>query len=247
MEDLLPRRRSVPLAGLPYCTAHLGGLLAMARGAAIRTPVLRRPALALERALERYTAWRANAFDRRFGTDTAVDLGAGHGFPVNRDFLREMLRALPAHPEDYLFVDVAAGAGRAVLLAAELPFQRVVGLDRSPENCDRARRNAERFGAARRRILRVDVVQTAFTGWELPAVPTVFFLDGPLVGPEAQPAIEHVEASLARYPRRTFVVYRKPTEALAARLDGSSRLQLVRATPFWRIYRNHPTVNGVRL
>lgn len=247
MEDVLQRRRSPGLAGLPYCTAHLGGLLAMLRGAAARTSLLRRPAEALERCLARYTAWRAGAFDRRFGTDTSMDQGEGQGFPVNRDFLREMLRALPAHAEDYLFVDVAAGAGRAVLLAAELPFQRVVGLDPSPENCQRARRNAERFGAARRRILRVDVIDSAFVGFELPAVPTVFFLDGPAVGPHAQPAIEHVEASLARYPRRTFVVYRKPTDALVARLEASSRLQLVRATPFWRIYRNRPTINGVQV
>ena len=62
-------------------------------------------------------------------------------------------RSRPDAPiEAFTFVDVGAGMGRAVLLAAELPFKAVVGVELNPTLAGIARRNAAMW---RRRAGRV--------------------------------------------------------------------------------------------
>ena len=97
-------------------------------------------------------------FDRMFGVDTdgatnntthLRDLEISspnwvHSYdyiPVKPDRFRSALSALAIPHERFLFIDFGCGKGRAVLLAAELPFQRVVGVDFSQELVAIARNN----------------------------------------------------------------------------------------------------------
>ena len=81
--------------------------------------------------------------------------------------------------EQTTFVDVGAGMGRAVLLAAELPFRQVVGVELHPALVRIARRNLSAWRAAGRthssgRIVVRDAVDFAF-----PPGPCVAFLFNP--------------------------------------------------------------------
>jgi len=61
---------------------------------------------------------------------------------VFQALVRRWLRSRPAGAiEDYSFIDVGAGMGRAVLLAAELPFRQVVGVELNPTLARIARKN----------------------------------------------------------------------------------------------------------
>ena len=58
-------------------------------------------------------------------------------------------RTLAAHPvERTAFLDIGAGKGRAMLLAASCPFRRIVGVELHPELAATARDNIERWQAA---------------------------------------------------------------------------------------------------
>src|ERR1700744_1727908 len=48
---------------------------------------------------------------------------------------------------DFAFVDIGAGMGRAVLLAAEMPFRKVVGVELHPTLARIARRNLRHWRA----------------------------------------------------------------------------------------------------
>ena len=52
--------------------------------------------------------------------------------------------------EEVSFIDVGAGMGRAVLLAAELPFRRVVGVELNPTLARIARKNLTAWRASGR-------------------------------------------------------------------------------------------------
>ena len=110
-------------------------------------------------AIRRY---RAGTFDRRWGTETsrlanlsslAVDPSrARHGVryqPSTGDLVTEAVHAFALRPQDHSFVDYGGGKGRVCMVAAQSGFRRVVGVEFSPELCAVARRNMERFVAAR--------------------------------------------------------------------------------------------------
>ena len=86
----------------------------------------------------------------------------------------------PAAPiEQITFVDIGAGMGRAVLLAAELPFRKVVGVEFHPALVRAARRNLAAWRATGRirsdaRIEARDAVDYVF-----PPGPCVAFLFNP--------------------------------------------------------------------
>ncbi len=89
-------------------------------------------------------------------------------------------KTLPAASiEQTTFVDIGAGMGRAVLLAAELPFRQVVGVELHPALVRIARRNLAVWRTAGRtrspaRIAACDAVEFAF-----PPGPCVAFLFNP--------------------------------------------------------------------
>ncbi len=68
---------------------------------------------------------------------------------VFRALLKRWQRTKPAAPiKQFTFIDVGAGMGRAMLLASEYPFQRVVGIELNPLLAKVAQRNLEVWRAA---------------------------------------------------------------------------------------------------
>lgn len=94
--------------------------------------------------------------------------------------LQRWRRTRPAAPiEEFTFVDVGAGMGRAVLLAAEIPFRRVIGIELNPVLARIARKNLSAWRAAGRvqaptRLHCADAAEFPF-----PRQPCLLFLFNP--------------------------------------------------------------------
>ncbi len=150
---------------------------------------------AVPAALTRRTpAGSQHPFDQRYGTETSGVIGGaalatGHAHdayitayagvaPSRFDAALERWRDPigEAKIEDYTFVDLGCGKGRALLLASRLPFREVVGIELNPQLAGIAQSNAERWrslGGARCPI-RVEVGDASKPA--LPANPTLLFL-----------------------------------------------------------------------
>jgi SAM-dependent methyltransferase len=101
---------------------------------------------------------RDRIFDETQGVDTAgyieltalrtIDVAAkpfgAHYLPSPVAFVRKLLRGLNIRYESYVFVDLGSGKGRVLLLAAELPFKEIIGVEFSPELHAIARSNIAR-------------------------------------------------------------------------------------------------------
>lgn len=134
-------------------------------------------------------------FDALHGTDTGAlipgdDLATGHRHdrhitayhgtaPSLFGKLMRQWQRQAQHPiEKTAFVDVGAGKGRAMLLAAELPFRRIVGIELHPALAAKARSNVDRFAlhskAPPMRVEEADVMRL-----RMPAGPCCLFLFNP--------------------------------------------------------------------
>ncbi len=132
------------------------------------------------------------AFDQRHGVDTAGTVNleemdvpeelrgrAVRYEAVDPDFFAHVLgRASIGDRSRYLFIDLGSGKGRALLLAAQSGFRRVVGVELDPHLDAAARRNIGVFRWEHRQT-EFEQVNGDATAYPFPATPTVLFLNNP--------------------------------------------------------------------
>jgi len=83
-------------------------------------------------------------------------LGGSLYQPTDEALFREMMSALPIAYERFTFIDIGSGKGRALLMAAEYPFRRIVGVELLPELHAIARENIAKCADRRVELLCTD-------------------------------------------------------------------------------------------
>lgn len=163
-------------------------------------------------------------FDRDHGTDTtspvaAADLdGVGdHGadavfyWPTDTPSFQRLVDAVAEHLPGSTFVDLGSGKGRTLMLAAQRPFARVVGVEFSAKLCAIAERNVAIFRASQPQSPPITTECADAAVWTFPPGPLVVYLFDPFGLPVMEPMVENLRANLQRDPRPCFVLYRTPT------------------------------------
>jgi SAM-dependent methyltransferase len=139
--------------------------------------------------------------------------GAPYQPTVPAEF-HEMVQAL-ADMKDasaFTFLDVGSGKGRALLLAAEYRFRRIVGVEIVPELHASAEENIRKW-KTRHGEREIESVRGDARDFAVPDGPLVVYLFNPL--PEAALAdfLRRVEDSWRAAPRPLFVLYHNPINA----------------------------------
>jgi SAM-dependent methyltransferase len=102
-------------------------------------------------------------------------------------------------------VDIGSGKGRALLLAAERPFRRIIGIELLPELHQIASGNAERVSRQAIELNCGDAAQFSF-----PSEPLVIFLFNPLPEAGVRSVVRKIETSLQESPRPVYLIYVNP-------------------------------------
>jgi SAM-dependent methyltransferase len=121
-----------------------------------------------------------------------------------------MIQRLPIDPIEYTFVDVGSGKGRAVFLAAEFDFPRIIGVEQSPTLHGVAVANLKQVQAGGS-TSNIELVCADATTYPLPAEPMVLYMYDPFGGSMLECFFEHVSASLDAHFRDVIIVYNDPT------------------------------------
>jgi 16S rRNA G966 N2-methylase RsmD len=171
------------------------------------------------------------ALDRRFGIETGGvvrlrDLGLAAQdridyVPSEWLGLRRVFRDIEVREDDVL-LDLGAGKGRAVLVAAARPFKRIVGVELSDELSAVARENVRRC-LGRLRCRNIEIVTSDVLDYDIPDDVTVVFLYAPFTGTVFSRVVAKVLASVDRNPRRLRMIYSYPTEQTALMFTGRAR------------------------
>ncbi|HXE09473.1 MAG TPA: class I SAM-dependent methyltransferase [Acidobacteriaceae bacterium] len=167
------------------------------------------------------TSFPIHPFDQAHGVDTsglvpAKHLTTGHAhdehvtayYGVAPSILRALIahwrETVPPHPiSSYTFLDIGCGKGRALLVASELPFRRVVGIELNPKLAAIARANSETWSRSHAAdptaplLAPIDVLERDALELALPATPTLIFLFHPFEAPLLRKLLRRIEAQIA--------------------------------------------------
>ncbi len=157
---------------------------------------------------ERYREWT-------LGIDTAgFDQWKGslanmpcHDYePMAYSCLERALEPLTIDPERDVLLDYGCGKGRALVVAAMLPFRRVIGIDLLDNLCQIAQDNIER-SRDKLQCQDVEIVACDATQYDVPDDVTVIYLYNPFWGEVMEAVQDRIRASLVRSPRKLTIVY----------------------------------------
>jgi SAM-dependent methyltransferase len=135
-------------------------------------------------------------------------------------------RCKPLAPiDEFTFIDVGAGMGRALLLASELPFKKVVGVELHPSLARIARRNLALWRAQGRANASVRLYCRDAAAFRLPTGPCVAFLFNPFAGPVMRAVLRAWAGQLRKTPRPFDLLYvNNEQEAVVRREPGFKRI-----------------------
>ncbi|MGO9269168.1 MAG: class I SAM-dependent methyltransferase [Terriglobia bacterium] len=130
--------------------------------------------------------------------------------PTEPVLFHQMLRALAIHHPDFTFVDLGSGKGRALLMASDYPFRRILGVELLQELDRAARENIRRYRSDAQRCFALASIRGDARDFVFPPEPTVLYLFNALPERVLTAVMANLERSLQRHPRAVYVLYHHP-------------------------------------
>lgn len=182
-------------------------------------------------------------FDTENGVDTGGRIGGSHlGVGHAHDIYNVAYQAAPPSRFDaamaqwqkvsgaeglgsYGFFDIGCGKGRVVMLASEMGFREVGGVELDPQLAKLGQSNLESWAKTGKAVCPVRILEGDATEVPLPKLPCVFFLYNSFRAPVVQKMLERLEAHASAQAGEMWVIYLMPNEA--AEFAGFPRFERV--------------------
>jgi SAM-dependent methyltransferase len=207
----------------------------------------------------RYNRWLEVRFDRRYGVDTCgvhddlAALGArgehlpqAYGYePMQLRVFRRILRAAQIDPHQFVFVDFGSGKGRALLMAAEYGFRRIVGVELAPALHELAERNVAAFSRRRPHPVRIELHCADAADLEIPDGNVFLSFYNPFGEVVLRKVAANIERAYRARPRQMVIAYRNPIHSEV--LDELALLRRIVSNKTFALYRQADRVGQVAL
>lgn len=148
--------------------------------------------------------------------------------PIDEAQFRSVMEALPIHIEDYAFVDLGSGKGRAVLLAAQLGFKTITGVEFSEELHRAATKNMAAARGKWPNVERIELVCGDAALFSPPQQAVVCYLYNPFGADVMRKVINTWTHSISSHSLDVWIVYSNPTQLEL--FKGNSRFEQAFAT-----------------
>jgi len=212
----------------------------------------------------RLRARRLRSFDSEFDIETQggvglseleisspnIAYGVEYG-PVDAHEFLDLLRKLKIDYRDFVFVDLGAGKGRALLVAAQFPFKKVIGVEFSAVLVRIAWENVAKYLRSTPPCQHIEVLCRDVVEYVLPNGNAVISLYNPFGEPVMEEVLRNLESSLRSDPREIYIIYVNPV--LAKLFDCQPWLQKIDSSEdieLWQpyaIYKYRPEALGKKL
>ncbi|WP_164018692.1 hypothetical protein [Pyxidicoccus trucidator] len=204
---------------------------------------------------------RDDGFDREHGVDTTRHVmpdeaglpagvldSASSYVPTPARVIRHALQSLPIQHRDFTFVDFGSGKGRALLVASEFEFSRIIGVEASAMLHEVALRNVARYTSSTRRSQDIQCFNMDCLDFELPRSNAVLYMYHPFGASVLRRVLARVRQSVDESPREFFIIYVCPTYGrVFSEVPGFQKLrdfQVIRFDHSWGMYRCVPPGTG---
>jgi SAM-dependent methyltransferase len=202
--------------------------------------------------VHRWREFQGACLDRRLGIDTrgrggdleslgAIGQHVDHGNPyepIQVAVFRRIVDALPVELGRYQFVDLGCGKGRALILAAEAGFSRMVGVEFATELAAECSRNVASYRSLNPEANPIDVYCQDAATFHISPRDTVLFLYNPFDAAVMERVVESVGSDWRRRRFDLIIAYRNATEAGV--LDAVPWLQPLAVERAFCVYRAVP-------
>lgn len=189
------------------------------------------------------------AFDDRLGVETSgiretgsLDIDspnvkyAVRYQPSGVDLVRDTLRGYSIDYPEFVFIDYGCGKGRVMLLAAELPFRQILGVEFSAELHRIAQQNIAASLPRLSGCKEVSVILGDAADFEPPDEPLVCYFYNPFDETVMREVVGKLERSLSKTPRKILIIYLEPAHA---RVFDESRWNVIRRDNRHIVYQNY--------
>lgn len=191
---------------------------------------------------------REAAFDEQHGVDTAgcihqTELRVNNPNQVHAvsygasdpKYFGDAIHALPIDYKRFVFIDFGSGKGRAILLASDFPFKRIVGVEFSEELHLVAQDNIRRFHSDTCQCEHLESLCMDATVFPLPTDPLVCYFCNPFDETLMSQVLANIQDSILKKPREVFIVYYNPKEGhLIDQIDCFTRIGTIGSVRIWR-------------
>ncbi len=158
--------------------------------------------------------------------------------PTEPALFREMVESLLSNAKidfrELTFIDIGSGKGRVLLMAADYPFRRILGVELLPELHRAAKENIGKYKSDSQQCFSIDCLLGDASEFVFPPEPTVLYLFNPLPESGLVTLISNLEQSLRENPRPVLVLYHNPL--LEHVLTRSAGFEKIAGTPRYSIF-----------
>jgi SAM-dependent methyltransferase len=156
--------------------------------------------------------------------------------PTEPEMFREMLDSLDIDFPKFTFIDLGSGKGRTMLMAAEYPFRRIVGVELLPDLNRVAEDNIRIYKNESQRCFDISPVCADAREYEFPPEPILLYLFHPLSRTGLERVVTNLRSSLQAWARPVILIYYNPV--LEDVLRNSGFLRKIGGTCQYAIYSN---------
>src|SRR5882724_8050418 len=141
-------------------------------------------------------------------TQLLAGLTARPYFATEPWLFEQIMQAIPADFSQFTFLDLGSGKGRALLLASDYPFQRIVGVEFMADLHRVAIKNVASYSNDRQRCQRMETLCMDARDFEFPSDPLVVYLFNPFSESTFAQILENLRQSIEQAPRPVYIAYR---------------------------------------
>lgn len=134
---------------------------------------------------------------------------------TNAYIFQKMISLVKLEPSQSVFVDFGSGKGKAMFMAAERGFRKVIGVEFSIELVEICRKNLEVFKAKSKSKTEFEILHMDASEYEIPADANLMFFSNPFNEAVTEKVIGNILRSYDQTPREVWVVHLHPQGNMA--------------------------------
>ena len=127
-----------------------------------------------------------------------------------REMLEKWRETAQSDFAEYSFLDLGSGKGRTLLMAADYPFRRILGVELLPSLHQIAQENIFGYKSELQQCFRLESLCGDATQFDFPEGPLLIYLFNPFPEAGLRRTLTNLRESLRKNPRPAYVLYHNP-------------------------------------
>ena len=130
--------------------------------------------------------------------------------PTEPALFTEMMSSLNTNFQEFTFIDLGSGKGRVLLMAADYPFRRILGVELFPALHRIAQQNLDAYASQSQQCFAIETVCGDAREFIFPEEPTLLYLFNSLPEAALIEVLTNLNDSLRQCPREVYLLYHNP-------------------------------------